>query len=69
MCPNVFSILYNKLLLYCILILSVNVFVCHDKGNVFTLYFFYNKFTSIVCWKQQQITSYFFHCLALNNYN
>ena len=34
--------------------LNVNVFVCYDKGNVFFNLFFYNKFTSIVYWKQQR---------------
>ena len=34
-------------------ILSVTVFVCHDKDHVF-LCFLFNKFTSIVYWKQQK---------------
>ena len=48
MCPNVFCLIdYNC-------ILSVTVFVCHDKGNIFR-FLVYNKFTSIVYWKQQKI--------------
>ena len=38
MCPNVFSALY-----IIIILLSVIVSVCYDKGNVFL----YNKFTGI----------------------
>ena len=38
-CAQMYFIYYNCI----IILLSVNVFVCHDKGNVFL----YNKFTSI----------------------
>ena len=48
-----------------IILLSVTVFVCHDKGNVFL----YNKFTSLCILETSKILNQLLHITLLYTIN